>query len=183
MKKASQFGIFSVADSMQAAASALDVPLEVVKRMKRSGCVAFRGSRIHLRELADAILAAEEPSTILFPVPIGTNCEPKVIEEFRDLMRMAVRCRWLLASETLEILLQQIIEVMSHKKLPPSDADKLASAIQIGFGTAVMVLEPATVDQFLGTSATLLKTFAESHTKPISSPRRLPARGRSPQYK
>jgi hypothetical protein len=143
-----------------------------VKEMKKSACVAFRGSRIHLRELAEAILAAQEPTAILFPVPISAKCEPKVIEDFRDLVRMAVRCRWLSASEILEILLQQIIEVMNRKKLPPDDADNLALAIQIGFGTAVLILESASVDQFLGRSAALLtESLNKPRTRKLSSHR------------
>jgi hypothetical protein len=165
MKKPNEFKTFDVADSMAAAASALDVPLEVVKRMKRSGSVAFKGSRVHLRELARAILSGQEPNTILFPVPTGPESKPKIVAEFRELLRAAMRCRWLSASEILEILLKQIIEAVGNEKLPTDDADKLASAIHIGFGTAVMILEPTGVDQFLGGSATLLEAFAESPTK------------------
>jgi hypothetical protein len=61
MKKPNEFKTSDVADSMAAAAAMLDVPLETVKRMKRAGCVAFRGSRVDLRTLAKAIAADAEP--------------------------------------------------------------------------------------------------------------------------
>jgi len=48
-----------VADSMAAAASRLGVPLEAVKMAKRAGCTAFRGSRIHLGELATSASSRE----------------------------------------------------------------------------------------------------------------------------
>ena len=52
-----------VADSIAAAASRLGVPVEAVKMAKRAGCTAFRGSRVHLDELATA-LAVETELTI-----------------------------------------------------------------------------------------------------------------------
>jgi|SRR5215831_15748173 len=56
-------GFDNVVDSMSAAAGRLGVPLEAVKMAKRAGCTAFRGSRVHLDELATA-LAVETELTI-----------------------------------------------------------------------------------------------------------------------
>src|SRR5580704_4440543 len=145
MKKTNDFKPFDVADTMAAAAARLDVPLEIVKRMKRAGCAAFKGSRVGLRELAEAIAADAEPNTILFPVPTGPESKPKIINDFRDMLCAAIRCRWLSASKILEILLEQIIEVVDGKNLRPNEAGQLTSAIQIGFGSAVLVLEPPEV--------------------------------------
>ena len=49
-----------VADSMAAAAARLNVPLAKVKELKRTGCPAFRGSRVHLGELAKALSVEKE---------------------------------------------------------------------------------------------------------------------------
>jgi hypothetical protein len=67
MKTSENFHTFDVADSMAAAASRLNVPLEKVKKMKRAGCAAFKGSRVYLRELSKEIEASEKTSAL--PVP------------------------------------------------------------------------------------------------------------------
>jgi hypothetical protein len=111
-----------VADSMAAAAGRLNVPLAKVKEMKRAGCTAFRGSRVHLGELAKALAAVEK--------------EP-------------------ILSDTLTTILEQVATIIADKKTPQPDAFNLTFAVQLGFGVAVLVLEPAQVDQFLRQSAKL----------------------------
>jgi hypothetical protein len=58
--KTNHSGFDDVADSMSAAAGRLGVPLEAVKMAKRAGCTAFRGSRVHLGELATALAIEKE---------------------------------------------------------------------------------------------------------------------------
>ena len=110
-----------VADSMAAAASRLGVSLEAVKMAKRAGCTAFRGSRIHLDELATA-LAVEKELTI---------------------------------SGVLTTILEEVATIIADRKTPQPDAFNLTSAVQLGFAVAVLVLEPAQVDEFLRQSAKL----------------------------
>ena len=110
-----------VVDSMAAAASRLNVPLAKIKEIKRAGCPAFRGSRVHLGELAKA-LAVEKELTL---------------------------------SDVLTTILEQVATIIADKKTPQPDAFKLTSAVQVGFGVAVLVLEPAEVDEFLHQSAKL----------------------------
>ena len=50
-----------VADSMQAAASRLGVPIDAVKQAKRNGSDAFRGSRVHVGKLKKALTSQKEP--------------------------------------------------------------------------------------------------------------------------
>jgi hypothetical protein len=111
-----------VADSMAAAAGRLNVPLAKVKEMKRAGCTAFRGSRVHLGELAKALAGVEKELTL---------------------------------SDVLTTILEQVATIIADKKTPQPDAFNLTSAVQLGFGVAVLVLEPAQVDQFLRQSAKL----------------------------
>jgi hypothetical protein len=111
-----------VADSMAAAAARLNVPLAKVKELKRAGCPAFRGSRVHLGELAKALVAVEKELTI---------------------------------SGVLTTILEEVATIIADKNTPQPDAFKLTSAVQLGFGVAVLVLEPAQVDEFLRQSAKL----------------------------
>jgi hypothetical protein len=110
-----------VADSMAAAASRLNVPLAKVKEMKRAGCTAFRGSRVHLGELAKALVVEREPTL----------------------------------SDVLTTILEQVATIIADKNIPQPDAFNLTSAVQHGFGVAVLVLEPAQVDEFLRQNAKL----------------------------
>ena len=64
--KPEDFDEKEVADSLQAAASRLGVPLELVKQSKREGSRAFRGSRIYLKLLAQEIAIIDEPDTVPF---------------------------------------------------------------------------------------------------------------------
>src|SRR6516225_3239902 len=147
-----------VADSMKAAASRLGVPLEIVKQCKQRGCRAFRGSRVYLRPLAEMIANGEtETDTILFPVPRGPEAHPKTISEFRELLRVSIRCGWLTTQEILEIILYRIIEAWGSK-LGSKEFGKAAETIHMGFGCAVMLLEPdSATDDFLKRSAAALE--------------------------
>ena len=49
-----------VADSMAQAASLLHVPLQTIKMAKRAGSPAFRGSRVHIGELAKGLAVEKE---------------------------------------------------------------------------------------------------------------------------
>src|SRR5215469_12127567 len=100
MKLAMEFGETKAADSMRQAAAILDVPLHSVKDCKRQGCRAFRGSRVYLRPLAEMIANGEaETDTILFPVPAGPGASPQTVSDFRELLRVSIRCGFLRASE------------------------------------------------------------------------------------
>jgi hypothetical protein len=50
----------TVFDSMGACSGATGIPLQILKEMKRSGCDAFKGSRVHLGKLHAAITSAQE---------------------------------------------------------------------------------------------------------------------------
>jgi hypothetical protein len=117
-----------VADSMAAAAGRLRVPLEAVKMAKRAGCSAFRGSRVHLGELATA-LAVEKELTM---------------------------------SGALTTILEEVATIIADRKTPQPDAFNLTSAVQLGFAVAVLVLEPAQVDEFLRQSAKLCERIVGS---------------------
>lgn len=52
-------------------------------------------------------------------------------------------------------ILESAATVIASKKVPAKDAFNLTSAVQVGFGVAVLVLEPAQVDEFLRQSAKL----------------------------
>jgi hypothetical protein len=75
------------------------------------------------------------------------------------------------ASEILMSILESIATVIASKKVPAKDAFNLTSAVQIGFGVAVLVLEPAQVDEFLQQSAKLCERI-------VGSPLRKAARRR-----
>ena len=154
--KPTEFDEKEAADSMRAAAARLNVPLELVRRCKSQGSLAFRGSRIYLKLLAHEIAAIDEPDTIPFNIPIGPCCNPETIEEFQQLLRVALRARFLTTGEILEIILDQIIEAWGPK-LESKELGKSAEVIHLGFGAAVMLLEadPATDDYLKRTAAKL----------------------------
>ena len=108
-----------VADSMQAAASRLGVPLEAVKRAKRDGSDAFRGSRVHVGKLAKELTKQTEPGV----------------------------------AEILGAMLEQSSRIIAGENIPTRDAENLISTMQLGFGVAVLILEPAKVDGFLRRTA------------------------------
>src|SRR5215469_14004690 len=105
--KPQDFDEKEAADSMQAAASRLGVPLELVKHCKRQGSRAFRRSRIYLKLLAQEIASINEPDTVPFNIPIGPHCSPETIREFQELLRVAIRAHFLTTGEILEIILNQ----------------------------------------------------------------------------
>ena len=177
MIEARAFGERESADSMAAAAARLGVPLSVIKYCKRQGCPAFRGSRVYLRPLAEMIACGEaETDTILFPIPAGSGASPKTISEFRELLRVSIRCGFLQASEIFEILIQQVIERLDSTSRAATSArpkreleefDKLTHAIHIGFGVASCLLDGDATDEYLRRSAAALerarKKFSQSH--------------------
>jgi hypothetical protein len=130
MKTADKFGTFDVADSMAAAAARLNVPLEVVKQAKREGCTAFKGSRVHLRELAGAIASPVE--------------QPSTAEVLLIMVKQIVRR--IKAVESLPLNAARKREI-----------GNLTEAIHNGFGLALSILELDNVDQFLKRSAALFE--------------------------
>jgi hypothetical protein len=154
------------ADSMQAAASLLGAPLELVKRCKRQGSRAFRGSRIYLKLLAEEIAAIDEPDTVPFNIPTGPHCNPETVEAFQQLLRVAIRARFLTTGEILEIILDQIIEAWGPK-LESKELGKSAEVIHLGFGAAVMLLEadPAPDDYLKRTAAKLNRNAQKSRKR------------------
>ena len=120
-----------VVDSMAAASSRLGIPLELVKQMKRNGCDAFGGSRVHLGKLREAIASAEkEPTT--------SNMLLMIVEEVAGII----------ASK----LLHSIARVRA-------DLRKMTEVIHNGFGVALCVVEPDGVDQFVKKSAAVLESI------------------------
>jgi len=177
MKPATEFGEKEVADSMASAAARLNVPLDVVKQCKRQGSPAFKGSRVYLRPLAEMIANGEsETDTVLFPIPAGPGASPKTISEFRELLRVSIRCGFLRASEIFEILIQQVIDrlantprtaISARRKRELEEYDKLTHAIHLGFGVATCLLDGDATDKYLKRSAAALerarKRLFQSH--------------------
>src|SRR5215831_20034225 len=95
MKPVTEFGEKEAADSMRQAAAILNVPLHSVKECKRQGSRAFRGSRIYLKLLAEEIASINDPATVPFNIPISPHCSPETIQEFQELLRVAIRARFL----------------------------------------------------------------------------------------
>jgi hypothetical protein len=165
--KPQEFGEKESADSMRQAAAILDIPLQLVRDCKRQGCRAFRGSRVYLRPLAEMIANQEtEADTVLFPVPTSPEASLETVEDFRGLLRVAIRGGFLQPSEILEILLAQIINRLDYAFLsaisprPKREAkvfDKLTRAIHEGFGLALMLLDVDATDKYLRRSAAALE--------------------------
>jgi hypothetical protein len=143
---------------MAAAAGRLGVSVDAVKRAKRKGSYAFKGSRVNVNELAQEIKTDEQPGTFLFEIPVDENCDPKIIENFREMLRTAIRCCWLSAPEGFEIFERKIVEVLRDRKVPRRDAEKLTVSIHTGFGAAAWVLAPDDVDIFLKKSGVIFST-------------------------
>jgi len=152
---------------MASAAARLGVPLDLVKQSKRQGCCAFRGSSVYLRPLAEMIASGEtEPDTILFPIPTGPGASPKTFSEFRELLRVSIRCGLLRASEIFEILIQQVIDrlantpratISARSKRELEEYDKLTHPIHLGFGVASCLLDGEATDKYLKRSAAALE--------------------------
>jgi hypothetical protein len=139
-----------VADSMTAAAARLGIPLELLKQMKRNGCAAFRGSRVHLGKLREAIATAEkEPST-------------------SDVLLMIVK-------EVARTVASRLLHGGARLRV---DSHKLTQVIHNGFGAALLVVEPDNVDRFLKRSATLFEQVFKSARKGRESinPKRIAAK-------
>jgi hypothetical protein len=107
---------------MRAAAARLKAPLELVKECKRRGSPAFRGSRVYLRPLPEMIAANEEPDSFMFPIPTSLESNSETVKEFRELLRLAIRCGFLTTGEILEIILDQIIEAWGPSSNPRNSA-------------------------------------------------------------
>ena len=117
-----------------------------------------------------------ETDTILFPIPTGPDASPKTISEFRELLRVSIRCGFLRASEIFEILIQQIIDrlanspratISARSKRELEEYDKLTHAIHLGFGVASCLLDGEATDKYLRRSAATLerarKKLFQSH--------------------
>src|SRR5439155_9314989 len=111
-----------------------------------------------------------------FPVPTGPEASPERISEFRELLRVSIRCGFLRASEIFEILLKQIIDRLcgtspaatsAGSKRELEEFDKLTVAIHQGFGLASWLLDDDATDEYLRRSAAALerarKMFSQSH--------------------
>ena len=160
-----EFSEKEAADSMQAAASRLGVPLALVKRCKRQGSRAFRGGRVYLRGLSEMIAVIDRPDSFPFNIPTSFQSRPETIEAFQELLRVAIRCGWLATGEILEIVLDQIIEAWGPK-LESKEFGKAAETIHMGFGVAVMLLEPGpATNEFLKRSAAKLTRNAQRNRK------------------
>ena len=133
MKTSDNFQTFDVADSMSAVAARAEVPLELIKKMKRAGCTAFKGSRVHLRELVEAIAASEGPST-------------------SDVLLSIVE-------EVARIVASKLPQGNARFR---ADSRKLTEVIHLGFGAALAVAEPGNIDQFLKRSAALFEQVFKS---------------------
>jgi len=130
-------GCNGVVDSMAAASGVTGVSMAELKRLKRDGCDAFRGSRVHLGKLREAIAAEEAaPST----------------------------------SDVLLMIVHEVARRISGR-LPHKDAKfraecrRLTETVHMGFASALVVVEPGNVDQFLKRSATLFEEVFKSARK------------------
>lgn len=72
-------------DSMAAASAAMGISIEVMKRAKKSGCAAFRGSRVHAAELRQFI---SQNSEALQAVGDDSLKDQKTSLEIRKLKRI-----------------------------------------------------------------------------------------------
>jgi hypothetical protein len=131
MKKDDFIPFDDVADSMAAAASRLGVPLQAVKVAKRTGCDAFRGSRVHLGKLREWLASAEKESST------------------SDNLLMIV-----------QNVAQRVSEVLARcpGKRFRTDSDKLCQAIHNGFAAALCIVEPDSADGFLRKSGALFES-------------------------
>jgi hypothetical protein len=102
--------------------------------------------------------------------------DTKTAKEFCGLLRFAIRCGWLRASDIFEILLEQVIERLRRTSRAATSArrrheretvDKLTCAIHQGFGLATWLLDDDAVDEYLSRSAAALerarKELFQSH--------------------
>src|SRR5262249_21989715 len=102
-----------------------------------------------LRPLTQEIAAINEPDTVPFDIPTGPHCSPESIQQFQELLRVAIRAHFLTTDEILEIILDRIIEFWAPK-LESEEFGKVTEVIHTGFGVAVMLLEPdPATDDFL----------------------------------
>jgi hypothetical protein len=131
--------------------------------------------RQQLRQLAEVFsrrlaqeqiyAAIDEPDTIPFNIPTGPCCNPETIEELKQLLRIAIRARFLTTGEIFEIILDQIIEAWGPK-LHSKELGKSSEVIQRGFGCAVMLLE---ADSRLGSTVKCQKFPPfDDQTPPLS---------------
>jgi len=65
-------------------------------------------------------------------------------------------------SGVLTTILEEVATIIADKKTPQPDAFNLTSGVQLGFAVAVLVLEPAQVDEFLRRSAKLCERIVGS---------------------
>jgi hypothetical protein len=147
------FQVFDdVADSMQAAASRLGVPLEAVKQAKRQGCDAFRGSRVHVGKLSKWLTAQKDPG--------------------------AAAVLLIMVKEVARI----VTEKLPHNNAKfRADSEKLTEQIHLGFACALIVIEPDAVDTFLRRSAAMMDNIFKSDRKSCwgrSTRRRMAAKNR-----
>ena len=128
-----------VFDSMGACSGATGIPLQILKEMKRSGCDAFKGSRVHLGKLRAAIVSVQK--------------EPPGLSDV--LLSITKEVAGVVGSKLLE----------HDERTFWDDSVKITQQIQIGLGLVACVLEPDSADDFLRESAVLMENIFESTRK------------------
>jgi hypothetical protein len=127
-----------VADSMQAAAARLGVPIQAVKQAKRNGSDAFRGSRVHVGKLAKELTTQKEAG--------------------------AAGVLLIMVKEVARIVANKLPH--SDARFI-ADSQKLTEQIHLGFACALVVIEPDAVDTFLRGSAALMENIFKSTRKKL----------------
>jgi hypothetical protein len=123
----------TVFDSMGAASGATGIPMQILKEMKRSGCDAFKGSRVHLGKLRAAIASTQQEP-------------PGLCDLLLDITERVART---VASKLLE----------HHDRSFRADSLKITQQIQIGLGLVACILEPDSADDFLKKSASVMEAI------------------------
>jgi hypothetical protein len=137
---------------MGACSGATGIPLQILKEMKRSGCDAFKGSRVHLGKLRAAMASAQEE-------------EPPGLCDL--LLDIAERVARTVASKLVE----------HHDRAFRDDSIKITQQIQIGLGLVALILEPNSVDDFLKRSASVMEAiWTRKGCRESNQPKRMAAK-------
>jgi hypothetical protein len=130
----------TVFDSMGAASGATGIPLQILKEMKRRGCDAVKGSRVHLGKLRAAITSTQEEP-------------PGLCDSLLDITERVART---VASKLLE----------HDDRTFRDDCVKITQQIQLGLGLVACVLDdPGSADDFLRESANVMESIFKSTRK------------------
>jgi hypothetical protein len=129
----------TVFDSMGAGSGATGIPMQILKEMKRSGCDAFKGSRVHLGKLRAAIASAQQEP-------------PGLCDLLLDITERVART---VASKLVE----------HHDRAFRDDCIKITQQIQLGLGLVACVLDDPGSDDFLQESANVMESIFKSTRK------------------